>query len=344
MYFPISGVEIPIGYLVLIGFTVGIFGGFGGVGGGWLVTPVLFILGVPMNLAIGTGLAYVVGQAIMSTFRHARFGNVDFRVGLIMTIGSIGGVEAGVRGISYLKSIGSVEGVVGVVYLVFLGAVAIFTLIESTRARRQSQGLKTNTNRVGDVVATDFSHRIREINVPPLIACHTSGIECISVWAILLAGVIPGVLSGFLGVGGGIIALPILTYFLGVLTHIAVGTSLFQIVLVASYATFSHGLQQNVDIMIALVMLLGAAVGAQIGAYATRYVHGTEIRFLFGAAIIGAWASMMLKMVGLILISTVLILVVALLLSSVIVAFLIRGLIESKRAKAVRLTKNDGIV
>jgi len=337
MYFPICGVEIPIVYLVLIGFAVGVCGGFWGVGGGWLATPGLFILGMPMNLAIGTSLAYIVGQAIVSTFRHARFGNVDARVGLVMTMGSVGGVEIGVRAIEYLKNVGRVEEVVGIVYLVFLGAMAIFTFVESIGARKQLNGLKTSDGRVRDVVIADLSQRIQGVKVAPLMACPTSGIKSISVWAILGAGLIPGVLSGFLGVGGGFVALPILIYLIGMPTHIAVGTSLFQIILVASYATFSHGLQQNVDIMVAMVMLLGASVGAQIGTFATRYVHGTEIRFLFGTAITGVWVSVVLKMAGLVQISTVVILAVGVIMSALIMAYLARGLIEDKRARTSHL-------
>ncbi len=336
MYFPISGVEIPVPYLIIIGFTVGVCGGFWGIGGGWMVTPALFILGMPMHFAVGTDLAHIVGKSIISTFRHAKFGNVDVRIALVMAAGTMLGVEIGATMIEYLEQIGEADRIVSEVYVVFLGLLATFTFVESLNAKRKLniarvRGKETTEGKIIDVVTMDFAGWIQKIKIRPMIASPRSGIESISVPVIALIGLITGILAGFLGVGGGFLRMPMLVYLVGMPTHIAVGTDLLEIIITGSYGTFSHGLKQNVDIMVALIMLLGAAFGAQIGTFATRYVHGPQIRSLFGASIVIASCSVALKMYGFVMIATVLIFGMAIIICGIIMLYFVLGWMKELR-------------
>jgi uncharacterized membrane protein YfcA len=212
---------------------------------------------------------------------------VDLRLGALMVAGTIVGVEIGAQLIELLKEAGNVDLVVGVSYVVILLIISAFTAWESIRAIRM---IRTEQLDVKDVLAfSGITKRMHGIKLWPMVSFPGSGIESVSLWVVLGVGMITGVLAGFLGVGGGFIRMPMLVYFVGVPTHVAVGTDLFEIVISAGYGTLSHALKGNVDIIIALVMNTGAAIGAQIGAVSTRYFAGPRIRLLFSALpLIGA--------------------------------------------------------
>lgn len=287
MEFPISGVTVNPLFLVGIGFVVGVLGGFFGVGGGFLAGPLLFWTGVPINIVVGTDLAHMTGKSIVAAKRHRTLGHVDFRLGLIMVIGTVIGVEIGARLIEYLEVVGNVDRVVGVSYIVILLVISAFTAWESIRALNM---IRTESLDVEDVLAfRGITQRVHGIHLPPMISFPQSGIEAVSLWVVLGVGLIAGVLAGFLGVGGGFIRMPMLVYLVGMPTHVAVGTDLFEIVISAGFGTLTHALKGNVDILMALVMQTGAAVGAQIGAVSTRYFAGPRIRLAFSVLpLIGA--------------------------------------------------------
>jgi uncharacterized membrane protein YfcA len=279
MHFTIADVTINPLLLASIGFLVGIMGGFFGVGGGFIAGPLMFLSGVPMNFVIGTDLAYMTGKSIVASNRHRSMGHVDIKLGLLMVIGAIPGVEIGARIIEYLERKGSIDLVVGVIYIVIMMGVSGYTFWEGRRAIRQSE---TESEVVHDVVQTKpFFERVQGFKLAPMISFPVAGIKSISLWVIVGIGFITGILSGLLGVGGGFIRMPILVYILGVPTHIAIGTDLFEIMISAGFGTLTHALKGNVDIMIALVMHTGAALGAQLGASLTRYVEGPRIRLMF---------------------------------------------------------------
>ncbi len=279
MWFPISQVLINPLILAIIGFVVGVLGGFFGVGGGFLAGPLMFWAGVPINFVVGTDLAHMTGSSIVSGRRHRALGQVDLRLGALMIIGTIPGVEAGAQLIEWLESIGNIEEVVGLSYVFILTSIGLFTAWESLRAIRIK---RTDQLEVKEVLGIQsLSHRSRLLRIPPMIRLRVSGIEEISIWTIILVGALTGLLAGFLGVGGGFLRMPLLIYLIGVPTHIAVGTDLFEIMISAGFGTLSHALKGNVDILIALTINLGAAIGAHIGAVTTRYFSGPIIRFLF---------------------------------------------------------------
>lgn len=298
MFFPISGAHIDPIYLVLIGFFVGILGGFFGVGGSFIAGPALRVLGLDWNFAIGTDLAHIVGKSVVAVRRHRALGHVDFRLGLIMAFGTIGGTEVGAQLIQMLKRAGIVNLVVSVVAITVYVAISMFMIWESrktlrTHSQKAPRGKMTGAEaRKDDSAFQPVTRSIQRRRIWPMISLPASGVKAISLWVILLVAFIGGLFSGFLGGGGGYIRMPSMVYVLGIPTHLAVGTDLFEIIISASYGTLTHAVKGNVDILIALVMLTGAAIGAQIGAIGTQYFSGPKIRLAFvplpliGAAIV----------------------------------------------------------
>jgi hypothetical protein len=291
MYFPIADVTINPILLISVGFLVGILGGFFGVGGGFLAGPMMFWTGVPMNFVVGTDLAHMTGKSIVAARRHRSLGHVDLKLGLYMVLGTIVGVEIGARIIEVLQVSGAIDITIGITYIIILVCISIFTGWESIRA---IQMVRTDQIDVQDAIGfTGLAKRIQAVNIPPMVSFPVSGIECISIWMVLGVGFFTGVLAGSLGVGGGFIRMPMLVYVLGIPTHVAVGTDLFEIVFSSGFGTITHALKGNVDILMALVMQTGAAIGAQIGANATRFFAGPKIRLAFsvlpliGAALVG---------------------------------------------------------
>ena len=279
MEFPIAGVTVNPLLLAGVGFLVGIMGGFFGVGGGFIAGPLMFWMGVPMNFVVGTDLAHMTGKSIVAAKRHRVLGHVDIKLGLIMISGTILGVECGAQVIELLEASGMVDSVVGVAYVVILLIISIFTAWESLRALRM---IRTEHLDVKDALGFEgVTRQAQKFKVPPMISLPASGIGSISIWLILGVGFVTGLLAGILGVGGGFIRMPMLIYLLGIPTHVAIGTDLFEIMISAGYGTLTHALKGNVDIMMALVMHTGAALGAQIGAVLTRFFSGPRIRLLF---------------------------------------------------------------
>ncbi len=283
MFFPISGTHLDPFYLILVGFIIGILGGFFGVGGSFLASPALFAVGIPMNFVVGTDLAHIVGKSIVAARLHRALGNIDLRLAGIMVIGTIAGSEMGVQIIEFLKRTSNVTLVVGWVSIVVFSGISFFTAWESLTALRAVKARKSSTDNIKrDVLVFDrLARLIQRVRIGPMIGLPHSGVESISIWAILLVALIGGIFSGFLGGGAGYIRMPSMVYLLGIPTHIAVGTDLFEIIISASYGTIRHALKGNVDILIALVMQTGAAVGAQIGANLTQYFRGPYIRLAF---------------------------------------------------------------
>lgn len=279
MEFPITGVTINPLLLAGIGFLVGILGGFFGVGGGFIAGPLMFWLGVPINFVVGTDLAHMTGKSIVAAKRHRTLGQVDIKLGFLMVVGTIIGVELGAQAIELLEAQGLLDWVIGSIYIFILLCIGIFTAWESIRALQM-----INTDQIGMRDALGFeglSRVVHGIRIPPMVSFPVSGIASISIWMVLGVGFITGLLAGALGVGGGFIRMPILVYFVGVPTHVAIGTDLFEIIFSAGFGTLTHALKGNVDVLMALLMHTGAAIGAQMGAVSTRFFAGPRIRLAF---------------------------------------------------------------
>ena len=271
------------------GLVIGLLGGFFGVGGSFLAGPALFAFGVPMNFVVGTDLAHIVGKSVAAARRHSTLGNIDFKLGMLMAVGTIPGVEAGAQGSQFLKRHANVDQPVALVFIVVLIGISAFVAWESWRTLQLGERRNLKKHTVGftstgqrDVSAlAGVAKKIHRLRLAPMISLPASGIEEVSLWAILGVAFIGGVFSGFLGGGAGYIRMPAMVYLLGVPTHLAVGTDLFEVIISGGYGTLTHALKGNVDILIALVMHTGAAIGARLGASLTAYIHGPRIRLAF---------------------------------------------------------------
>ncbi len=331
VYLPIAGMNFNVLLLLLIGFTVGVCGGFFGVGGAWIVTPALNIFGFPMPYAIGTDLAHMGGKSIVSTIRHGKFGNVDVKLGVSMILGTTAGMELGARLVMALEHAGVADSVIRKIYVVFLAFIGSYVLYDYISHVRE----KGRAARAGapapkrETVAQRLQRRMR---IPPMIHFHASGITC-SLWLPLLVGFTTGVVASVLGVGGGFIRMPALIYLIGCPTLVAVGTDLFEVMVTGAYGAFTYGIKGRVDIIAAVWMLLGAAAGAQMGTVAVKYVRGYSIRLLFAATIFIACASVLLKQLKLQMASAIFILSAGILISGVILSWLVRGIIRERSAR-----------
>lgn len=304
MYMPISGVDIFWPGLVLIGFSVGCIGGFFGMGGAWMVTPGLNILGFPMAFAIGTDIAHIAGKSMISTFRHSKFGNVDYKLGLIMVVGTVIGIEIGAQVVMWLERLGQVGPVVRWVYVVLLALICLMVFYDYYKANKKRKAGDIGERGAEGITWYKTLHRIK---IPPMVHFKTAGFTC-SAWLPIMVSFLTGVLAGFLGIGGGLIRMPALVYLIGCPTHIAVGTDLFEVMISGLYGTFTYGAKGRIEIYAVFVMLVGAAIGAQIGTVATKYAKGYGIRIAFGLAVLACMISIILKQYKIDIAATVLIL------------------------------------
>jgi uncharacterized membrane protein YfcA len=282
--FPISGVTVAAPWLLAVGLVVGVLGGFFGVGGSLLAGPALYALGLPMNFVVGTDLAHIMGKSVVAAKKHRALGNVDLKLGFIMVGGTLVGVELGAQTVQWLKRMNLTDVVLGLVFSFILLALSAFMAWESIGAIRMRRLIATGrikTVKRDRIHFTALLKKVQALKLPPYVSLPASGIPKISLWAIVAVGLVGGFFSGLLGGGAGYIRMPSLVYVLGVPTHVAIGTDLFEIIISAGYGTVSHAIKGNVDILIALVMHTGAAVGAQIGAAATERFQGPKIRLAF---------------------------------------------------------------
>ncbi len=295
---PIAGVEILWPGLVVLGFGVGVIGGFFGMAGAWMMTPGLNILGLPMAFAIGTDSSHMAGKSLISTMRHSKFGNVDYKLGVCMVAGTIGGFELGAQMIMWLERIGRINEYVRYGYLVLLALIAWLVFADVVRKRRREREAvaagRSLDARSGGIEWYKTLHKIR---VPPMVHFQKAGIYC-SVWLPIVISFMTGWLAGILGIGGGLIRMPMLVYLIGCPTHVAVGTDLFEVMISGLYGAGTYTLKGRTELFAALIMLIGASIGAQVGSVATKYVRGYGIRIVFGFAVIGCAVSIILKLIA----------------------------------------------
>lgn len=340
VYMPIAGIEFNILLLILIGFTVGVCGGFFGIGGAWIVTPALNIFGFPMPYAIGTDLAHIGGKSIVSTMRHWRFGNVDYPLGVCMIAGTAIGMEIGAQVVLYLERLGLAESWVRKAYVVFLGLVGSYVLydyLQHARNRSNPSAMGDGSTDAAKARGPTLARHLQQINIPPMVFFKTSGVRC-SIWLPILVGLFTGVVAAVLGVGGGFIRLPALIYLIGCPTLVAVGTDLFEVMIAGVYGAFTYGVKGRVELLAAIWMLVGAAVGAQMGTFAVKYVRGYSIRLLFAVTIFIACLSVLAKQAGMQMASAILILMAAISISAVILVLLVQGIATERSKRALRST------
>ena len=276
IYLPIAEVSVNLFLLLGLGGLVGLLSGMFGVGGGFLMTPLLFFIGIPPAVAVGTQANQIVASSFSGLLAHVRRKTVDFRMGLVLLSGGLVGSALGVQLFKYLTALGQVELMVTLFYVVFLGAIGGLMFFESLRAIRASKGGKPPARK-----RHNWVHRM-----PLRMRFRVSNLY-ISVIPPITIGVLVGVLAAVMGVGGGFIMLPAMIYLLGMPTKVVVGTSLFQIIFVTAATSIMHAVEnQTVDAMLALILLIGGVIGAQVGTRIGMRMKAEQLRILLAILVL----------------------------------------------------------
>ncbi|WP_137284053.1 sulfite exporter TauE/SafE family protein [Halorussus salinisoli] len=282
--FGIAATEL--GLFVGFGLLVGTLFGFFGMGGSFLVTPALLVMGYDSTTAVGSGLAFVFGTSVIAALRHRDHGQVDYKLGLMFIVGMTAGIEVGKEFVYLLKELGSADIVVSLSYIGLLTTVGLFMLRDARE--EDADG--------ADDEESALARKLQSVRIPPMVSIK-GGAE-VSLWLTLAIAVFIGVLSGFLGVGGGFLLMPAMMYGLGVPAAVAVGTDVFQITASGAFGAFTYAESGAVDLSIVLPLLAGSAMGARVGAAATTLVDEDEITEYFAAMLLAGGAAVASKNLG----------------------------------------------
>ena len=278
IYLPIAEVSMHIGIIIGLGGGVGFLSGLFGVGGGFLMTPLLIFFGIPPAVAVSTEANQIVASSVSGVLAHMRRGNVDFKMGCILVVGGVIGSSLGVALFSFLRSIGQIDLVIQLSYVVFLGIIGSLMLTESVRTIIRSR--KPGAVR-GKLHQHNWLHGL------PLKMRFRRSKLYISAFLPLALGAFVGILAAIMGVGGGFIMVPAMIYLLGMPTSVVVGTSLFQIIFVTANVTLLQSIQtQTVDFILAGLLLFGAVIGAQFGSRAGALLRGEQLRGLLALMVL----------------------------------------------------------
>lgn len=277
IYLPIAEVSVNAFLLLGLGGIVGVLSGMFGVGGGFLMTPLLFFIGIPPAVAVATEANQIVASSFSGVLAHLRRKTVDIKMGLVLQAGGLMGSGLGILVFNYLKALGQVDLLVKIFYVVFLGAIGSLMFVESINTLRHSSKGRTPAKRRKH----NWVH-----NLPFKMKFRVSGLY-ISVIPPLLVGMAVGVLAAIMGVGGGFIMVPAMIYLLGMPTKVVVGTSLFQIIFVTAFTTMLHATTNHtVDIALALLLLIGGVIGAQIGTRIGVKLRAEQLRILLAIMVL----------------------------------------------------------
>lgn len=287
VYLPIAEVSVNAFLLLGLGGLVGILSGMFGVGGGFLMTPLLFFIGIPPAVAVATEANQIVASSFSGVLAHLRRQTVDLKMGCVLLVGGLIGAALGVQIFNTLRAIGQVDLLVRLCYVVFLGVIGGLMFFESLNAIRKTKSGAPSTRRRerGWVAALPFRMRFR-----------TSGLY-ISVIPPLVVGVFVGILAAIMGVGGGFIMVPAMIYILGMPTKVVVGTSLFQIIFVTGFTTLLHATTNyTVDMALAVLLLIGGVVGAQIGTTIGVRLKAEQLRILLALMVLAVCVKLALDL------------------------------------------------
>ncbi|MEM8554642.1 MAG: sulfite exporter TauE/SafE family protein [Pseudomonadota bacterium] len=278
IYLPIAEVSVNAFLLLGLGGGVGVLSGMFGVGGGFLMTPLLFFIGIPPAVAVATEANQIVASSFSGVLAHLKRKTVDLRMGVVLLVGGLIGATLGVQVFNLLKAMGQVDLLVRLCYVVFLGVVGGLMFVESLSALRRAR-------RPGGP-PPKRKQRTWVHNWPLKMKFRTSGLY-ISAIPPLLVGAVVGVLSAIMGVGGGFIMVPAMIYLLGMPTKVVVGTSLFQIIFVTGFATLLHATTNfTVDVVLAVLLLVGGVVGAQVGTRIGVRLKAEQLRILLAGMVL----------------------------------------------------------
>jgi uncharacterized membrane protein YfcA len=265
--------------LLAMGGAVGFLSGMFGVGGGFLITPLLIFYNIPPAIAVATGANQVIASSISGAIAHFKRGTLDMKLGTVLFLGGAVGSSIGAFVFAWLRSLGQLDLFISIFYVIFLGAVGGTMLMEAVRT--------IHRNRSGAVAPLKKSGQHNWIHKLPLKMRFRTSKLFVSVIPVLGLGAAIGFLAAIMGVGGGFIMVPALIYLLKVPTNVVVGTSLFQIIFVSAYTTILHATaNQTVDVVLALLLMLGGVAGAQYGAKAGQKLRGEQLRALLAILVL----------------------------------------------------------
>ncbi|GGL40559.1 hypothetical protein GCM10009037_25320 [Halarchaeum grantii] len=324
---------LMVGVFVGFGLLIGTLFGFFGMGGSFLVTPALLVLGYPSTVAVGSGLAFVFGTSVIGALRHRDHGQVDYKLAAIMTAAMTAGIELGKSVVFFLEATGMADLVINVSYVGLLALVGLFTLRDAW----------TNETDDESGASLDLAERVQEIEIPPMVTFR--GDVRVSGVIVAAIGLVIGVLSGFLGVGGGFLLMPAMMYGLGIPAAIAVGTDILQITISGAFGAFTYAQSGAVALPVVAFLLVGSAFGARIGAGATNLVDEDEIKGYFAAMLLAGSLAVATNKLGTVYgiaalntVSTVLIFGAALLVSGAVVLAAVCRLRNDSSGTWCRLT------
>ena len=277
IYLPIAEVSVNAFLLLGLGGIVGILSGMFGVGGGFLITPLLFFIGIPPAVAVATSTNQIVAASISGVLAHFKRKTVDLVMGGVLLIGGVIGSAIGIVIFNYLRAMGQVDLLVQLCYVLFLGAIGTLMFVESLRAIRRA----SRPSAVPQRRKHNWIH-----NLPFKMKFRVSGLY-ISVIPPVMVGMLVGILAAVMGVGGGFIMVPAMIYILGMPTKVVIGTSLLQIIFVAGFTTMLHATtNQTVDVLLALLLLIGGVIGAQIGTRIGVKMKAEQLRILLAIMVL----------------------------------------------------------
>ncbi len=293
LYLPVAGESVNILLVFGMGGLVGILSGIFGVGGGFLMTPLLIMLGIPPTVAAASDSNQIVGASTSGTLAHYKMGNVDFKMGILLLIGGVIGSALGVQVIKLLRQMGNADFLITVTYVLMLGFVGIYMFIESLQTMRR----KKAPVEAADAPKKESKYALLVGKLPWQVEFEKSGVR-LSVLMPLFLGVFVGVLAAIMGVGGGFIMVPVMVYLLRMPMHVVVGTSLFQILFTCIGVTIMQATTNHtVDFILAVILLLGSTLGAQFGAKISKKLKGDQLKILLASIVLLVMVKMLLDLV-----------------------------------------------
>lgn len=292
-YLPIAGHSLNVFMLLGLGAMVGFLSGLTGVGGGFLMTPLLIMAGIPPTIAAASDSNQIVASATSGTYAHYRLGNVDIKMGLILVMGGFFGGTLGVHIIKILRALGDADFFIRVTYVVMLTLVGSYMLVESIRCRRSESGLSQTETSLSQ--PSRFRRFISFI--PGQTHFSTSGITVPFILPFLVGGFV-GMLAAIMGLGGGFIMVPMMCYVLSMPMHVVVGTNLFQEVFVCANVTIMQATSNHtVDLLLAIILLIGSSIGAQLGARFSVRLKANNLKTLLACIVLAVMVKILLSLV-----------------------------------------------
>jgi len=284
LYLPIAGNGVNILLLLGLGGAVGFLSGLFGVGGGFLMTPLLIMAGIPSTVAAASDSNQIVAASTSGSYAHYRLGNVDFKMGLLLLLGGVLGGTLGVQLIKMLRALGNADFVIKITYVLMLGIVGLYMFVESLQALRKRVPEISPGRRAEPGRPSLYARLIQAL--PWQMHFDKSGVTLSPILPILL-GILVGILAAIMGVGGGFIMVPVMVYMLRMPMHVVVGTSLFQILFTCINVTIMQAVSNHtVDLVLAIVLLLGSTIGAQFGVKLSHRLKADQLKILLASIVL----------------------------------------------------------